>query len=363
LTISALAFDREPGRPPPNAQYVEGQLLVKFDTKTAKASIAAAHAEVGATEMRSFGNVEGLSLVKLQPGVSVDEALERYRKRPDVKYVSRDYVRRLAAVPNDPRFLDGSLWALQNNGQGGGTPGVDIGATKAWDLTTGSRDVVIPVIDSGIDYNHPYLAANMWRNVADCYTDGIDHDGNGYINDCYGINPAYRTSNPMDDTIDSHGTHVAGDIGAVGNNSEGVVGVAWQVSLMACKAFDHLEQGSDANIIACLDYVHVMKQRGVNIIATNNSYGGAGYDPALYDAIAAQMNDGTLFITTAGDTAFDGDNPDGAFYPRDYDLPNIVSATAIDRYDKMWRYSGFGRHTVHLCAPGDIIWSTVRGGG
>jgi len=106
-----------------------------------------------------------------------------------------------------------------------------------------------------------------------------------------------------------------------------------------------------------------MKQRGVNIVATNNSYGGAGYDPALYDAIAEQMNDGTLFIATAGDTAFDEDNPDGAFYPANYDLPNVVSVTAIDRYDKMWRYSGFGRHTVHLCAPGDIIWSTVRGNG
>jgi hypothetical protein len=260
-----------------------------------------------------------------------------------------------------PVLVDGSLWGLQNNGQGGGTPGVDICATKAWEITTGSRDIVIAVIDSGIDYNHLDLAANMWRNVADCYNDGIEHDGNGYINDCYGLNPAYNNADPMDDTIDSHGTHVAGDIGAVGNNSEGVVGAAWQVSLMACKAFDRLEQGSDANIIACLDYVHAMKQRGVNIVATNNSYGGAGYDPALYDAIAMQMNDGTLYIATAGDTAFDEDNPDGAFYPVGYDLPNIVSVTAIDRFDKMWRYSGFGRHTVHLCALGDIIWSTVSG--
>jgi len=116
LTSSALGLDREPGRPPPTARYVEGQLLVKFDTKTATAATAAAHAELGATEVRRFGNVEGLALVQLQPGASVGEALERYRKRPDVKYVSRNYIRSLAAVPNDPRFLDGSLWALQNNG-------------------------------------------------------------------------------------------------------------------------------------------------------------------------------------------------------------------------------------------------------
>src|SRR5262249_1236910 len=151
-------------------------------------------------EMRRFANVEGLSLVQLRRGVSAEEALELYRKRSEVQYVSRNYIRYLAAVPNDRLFVDGSLWGLQNTGQGGGTPGVDIGATKAWEITTGSRKCVIAVIDSGMDYNHPDLAANMWRNVADCYTDGIDHDGNGYINDCYGINPAYKSADPMDDT-------------------------------------------------------------------------------------------------------------------------------------------------------------------
>src|SRR5262249_31388805 len=159
----ALAFDREPGRPPPTARYVESELLVRFKEHMSESSMAAAHAEVGATEMHRFANVEGLRLVKLSPRASVDDALERYRKRPDVEYASRNYIRRLAAVPNDPYFVNGSLWALQNNGQGGGTPGVDIDATRAWDITTGSRDVVIAVIDSGIDYNHVDLAANMWR--------------------------------------------------------------------------------------------------------------------------------------------------------------------------------------------------------
>src|SRR5215813_13483573 len=142
---SAWAFDREPGHPPPTARYVEGELLVRFENNAQKSSIAAAHAEVGATELRSFANVEGLTLVKLRAGASEDEALERYRKRPDVKYVSRNYIRHTAAVPNDALFANGSLWGLQNNGQGGGTPGVDIGATKAWDITTGSRDLVIVV--------------------------------------------------------------------------------------------------------------------------------------------------------------------------------------------------------------------------
>jgi len=363
LTGSALALDHKPASHPAPARYAKDQVLVRFKDRTLVTSMAAAHAEVGAKEMRRFTHVDGLTLVKLRPGISVEDALKRYRKLPDVKYAVPNYIRRTAAVPNDPYFVNGSLWGLQNSGQGGGTPGVDIGATAAWDLTTGSRDVVVMVIDSGIDYNHPDLAANMWRNTADCNHNGIDDDGNGYVDDCYGINPAYNSSDPMDDTIDSHGTHVAGIIAAVGNNARGVVGVNWLGSLMACKAFDNLEEGSDADIIACLDYALTMKQRGINIVATNNSFGGADFDPALYDAIAAQMKRGILFIATAGDTAIDEDISNIAFYPANYDLPNIVSVAAINRFDKMWPYSGYGRHTVHLCAPGDIIYSTVRGTG
>jgi Subtilase family len=300
--------------------------------------------------------------------MSVKEALARYRKRPDVVYAGPNFIRHLKATPNDPYFTQGQLWALQNTGQGGGTAGADIHATAAWNLTTGSRAVVVMVIDSGIDYTHEDLVANMWRNTADCHHDGIDHDKNGYINDCYGINPschnsACNNSDPMDDTIDSHGTRVAGIIGAVGNNAVGVVGVNWQVSLMACKAFDSNDNGPDSDIIACLNYAKTMKQRGVNIVATNASFGGADFDPKLYEAIADQMKQGILFIAAAGDTAMDEDNPDGAFYPADYDLPNVIAVAAKDQNDKLYPYSGYGAHTVHLGAPGVDIYSTVRGNG
>jgi subtilisin family serine protease len=225
------------------------------------ASIAAAHAQAGAKEMRRFASVEGLTRVKLAPGTSLPAALAQYRKSTDVMYVLPNYYRRAQAVPNDTYFADGSLWGLQNIGQAGGTPGDDIHATAAWDLTTGSRDVVVMVIDSGIDYNHPDLKANMRPT--------------------YGINTVYQTSDPMDDTVDSHGTHVAGIIGAVDNNAQGVVGVAWQISLMASKAFDSNENGTDADIIACLDYAQTMKQRSLNLVATNNSYGGAPFRPGV----------------------------------------------------------------------------------
>ena len=327
-------------RSPPH-RFVADELIVRFKKGTPSASMAAAHAEMGAKEMHGFASVEGLARVKLSAGMSVPAALERYRKRPDIMYAHPNYYRHTQAVPNDPYFVDGSLWGLQNLGQAGGTPGDDIHATAAWDLTTGSRDVVVMVIDSGIDYNHPDLKANMWPS--------------------YGINTVYQSSDPMDDTVDSHGTHIAGVIGAVGNNALGAVGVAWQISLMACKAFDSTENGTDADIIACLDYAQTMKQRGLNIVATNNSYGGAPFDPALRDAIAAQMQAGILFIATAGDVAMDEEL--GEFYPANYDLPNIITVAATDRNDNLWPYSGYGAHEVHLGAPGVDIYSTVRGSG
>ena len=322
-------------------RFVADELIVRFKKGTPGAAMAAAHAQVGAKEMHRFASVEGLARVKIPAGMSVPVALERYRKRPDIMYVQPNYYNRAQAVPNDPYFADGSLWGLQNTGQAGGTPGDDIHAPAAWDLTTGNRDVVVMVIDSGIDYNHPDLKANMWPT--------------------YGINTVYQTSDPMDDTVDSHGTHVAGIIGAVGNNALGVVGVAWQISLMACKAFDSTENGTDADIIACLDYAQTMKQRGVNIVATNNSYGGAPFDPALHDAILAQMQQGILFITTAGDVAMDEEL--GEFYPANYDLPNIITVAATDRNDNLWPYSGYGAHEVHLGAPGVDIYGTLRGSG
>ena len=347
--------------PPVNYRYAPNQLLVRFRRDATDASIANAHAEVGAKEVRRFTSVVGLTEVQLPAGMSVKEGLARYRKRTDVVSAGPNIIRRLMAIPNDPFFQQGKLWALQNTGAGGGTPGIDIHATAAWNLTTGSRAIIVMDLDSGIEYTHRDLAANVWRNTSDCFHDGIDHDHNGYVNDCYGINPVDNNSNPMDDTVDSHGTHVAGIIGAVGNNATGVTGVNWRVSLMACKAFDSNDNGSDADIITCLDYAKAMKQRGVNIVAINASWGGADFDPYLYEAIAEQMNQGTLFIATAGDTITDEDI--GAFFPANYDLPNIVSVAATDWNDQLLYYSGYGAHTVHLGAPGNYIYSTVRGNG
>jgi subtilisin family serine protease len=271
-----------------------------------------------------------------------------------VQYATPDYRRKVAKAPNDPYFTGNYLWALQNTT----TPGADIHAVEAWNLTTGSRNVVVTEIDTGI----PDLAANMWQNRADCFHDGIDHDQDGYVNDCYGINTFANTGDPMDDTLSngSHGTHVAGIIGAVGDNGVGMVGVNWQVSLMACKAFGQDGTGYDSMIIACLDYVLLMKGRGFNIVATNNSWGGSAYSPAVHDAIVAQMQAGILFVAAATSGMDEDLSPS---YPSTDESPNVIAVTSTDSNDALTPGSASGAHTVHLGAPGGGIWSTVIGGG
>src|SRR5258706_3707841 len=167
------------------------------------------------------------------------------------------------------------LWAMHNYGQTGGssTANPDISAFAAWDITTGSSSVVIAVLDTGVDYNHEDLAANIFVNPGECTQNNLDNDGNGYVNDCHGINVIKHTGDPLDD--ESHGTHVAGTIGAVGNNAIGVVGVNWSVTLLPCKFLDAGGYGTDADAITCLDYIAAMKDRAVNIIASNNSCGGS----------------------------------------------------------------------------------------
>ena len=339
------------------AKQVEGELLVKFRRGTLAGDRAVAHRWTGAQRLRTFSVVPGLELVRLPANVSVKDAVALYRAHPDVVYAEPNYVVEAIqvpqATPNDPQF--GVLWGLHNTGQAGGTPGADIDAPEAWNITTGSSAVVVAVIDTGTDYTHPDLAANMFQNTADCNANGIDDDGNGYIDDCYGIDTINNDSDPMDDA--GHGTHTAGTIGAIGNNGLGVVGVNWNVRLMPCKFLGANGSGPTSAAIACLEYVKTMKDRGVNIVATNNSWGGGGYSQALYDAIDAQRQRGILFIASAGNAHADNDS--AAVYPANYNLPNVISVAATTRTDDRAAFSNFGRRTVHLGAPGREILSTT----
>ena len=361
ISTSIVQGQKEPASPIGPAA-APAELLVRFRSDASKAAINQVHSALGARVLRTFQIVPNLQLVRVPSGMSPAEARALYEKDPNVLYAEPNYVYHIAQqvflTPNDSQFTQ--LWGLHNTGQTGGTEDADIDAPEAWDLSTGSSDVVVATIDSGVDYNHPDLADNIWRNIPEC--DGIanvDDDGNGFVDDCYGADMANNDSDPLDDH--GHGTHVAGIIGARGNNSVGVVGVNWEVKIMACKFLNASGLGFTSNAIRCLEYVKLMKERGVNIVATNNSWGGGGYSQALYDAIAVHMSAGILFIAAAGNNG--GNNDINSIYPASYYLPNVIAVAATDHNDDLASFSSggsnYGLHTVHVGAPGKSILSTT----
>jgi hypothetical protein len=252
---------------------------------------------------------------------------------------------------------------MHNTGQDAGTADADVDAPEAWDLTTGSSSVVVGVIDSGVDYTHPDLAANMWRNPGEVAGDRRDNDGNGYVDDVYGYDFRYNDSNPMDDN--GHGTHVAGTIAAVGNNARGVAGVSWNSKIMALKFLGADGSGDTAGAIRALDYARNMKVKyGVNVRLTNNSWGGGGYSQALQDAIARTETAGMLFVAAAGngDEYGIGVNNDVLpSHPANSPSGNVISVAATDRNDRLATFSNYGATTVDLAAPGVDIASTYPG--
>ena len=299
----------------------------------------------------------GVQLV-VAPGVS-PAAMRAWAAGIDgVAGIEPDFAIRPTAVPDDPSFTD--QWGLRNTGQSGGSRGGDIAAVSAWDVTTGSRSVVVAVIDSGFDYTHPDLAANAWRNPGEVPGDGLDNDGNGFVDDVHGWDFANDDADPMDD--DGHGTHVAGTIGAVGDNGVGVTGVSWQVSIMGLKFLDAEGSGSISDAIAAISYATRMRREfGVNVVATNNSWGGADRSLALRAAIAEGGAAGILFVTAAGNDGVNGDRR--ANYPANEDLDAVIAVTATNRSNRLPAFATYGPVHVDLAAPGAAIRSTVPGGG
>ncbi|MAO68913.1 MULTISPECIES: S8 family serine peptidase [Idiomarina] len=264
----------------------------------------------------------------------------------------------ILATPDDPAF--GDMWALENTGQSGGTPGVDIDARPAWDITTGDSTIVIGVIDSGVDYTHPDLAGNMWVNPGEVCDNGQDDDGNGVVDDCYGYSAVNSNGDPMDEN--GHGTHVAGTIGASSNNGEGVTGVNWDVEIVGCQFLDASGSGSTAAAIECIDYMTNLKvNHGVNLVATNNSWGGGAYSESLRTAISDSIDEGIMFVSAAGNDGIDSDVT--ASYPGGYDLDGIVNVANTTRTDSMAASSTYGAVSVDLGAPGTEILSTYLNGG
>ncbi|RUL83405.1 S8 family peptidase, partial [Tautonia sociabilis] len=308
----------------------------------------------------SLGTVEGLRVVGINPALGVEATLAAARRDPAVLYAEPDYLISAAVAPNDPRFPE--QWGLSNPASSVATTGslpidADIDATTAWQTSTGNRSVVVAVLDSGVDYAHPDLAANIWTNRGEVPGNGIDDDNNGYVDDIRGWDFVNRDNDPRDDN--SHGTHVAGTIGAVGDNGAGISGVAWRVSLMPLKVLDRNGNGSISSAIDAISYAY---RNGA--VISNISWGGTQYSQALRDVIeTAGASTGHLVVAASGNSGRALDAPGSPrFYPASYDLPNIVSVAASDRSDQRASFSNFGQVSVDLAAPGVDILSTTPGG-
>ncbi len=306
-----------------NKEYAPGELVVQFGENRRLLAQANVHSKIGATVKRTSEVVQGLQVVLLPDGMSVEDGIKQYKQNPDVLYAEPNYIYHASATtPNDPEY--GELWGLEK-----------IQAPAAWDITTGSEDVIIAVVDSGVDYNHPDLRANMWRK-----------NGNGE----YGYDFVELDDDPQD--LNGHGTHVAGTIAAAGNNGEGIAGVMWNARIMAVRALDRNGQGYLSDIAEAVAYA---ANNGAQII--NMSLGGPGNSEILREAIekAGEQNN-VLVIAAAGNES--NNNDISPSYPASYDLPNIIAVAATDRDDKLAPFSNYGATTVDVAAPGVGILST-----
>jgi thermitase len=324
--------------------FVEGELLVKIKEGVSFSKVEFLNNRLGAEFLEDFGDLRWMR-IKLPSGISVEEAIKEYGRFPEIEAAQPNFYYRLQVTPNDPSF--GSLWGMTK-----------ISAPSAWDLTTGSYTVVVANIDTGIRYTHEDLAANIWTNPGEIPNNGIDDDNNGFVDDYYGYDFRYNDPDPMDEN--GHGTHTAGTIGAVGNNALGVVGVNWNVKIMAIKIYSAAANDTtSAMLINAYNYVRMMKNRGVNIRVTNNSYGdcpeACGYDQATKDALDALGNAGVLNVFAAGNNGRNIDTQ--PFYPASYDSPHILAVASSTSTDARSGFSNYGAQSVDLAAPGSGILS------
>ncbi len=339
----------------PSGEYVPGEILVKFNTSLPGRQRDDVLRGTAGARVRRFEAL-GIDLVQLPPGQPLRAALQSYRAQRGVELVEPNYVRheiQMPSPPNDPFWTSGSLWNLQK-----------IRVQPVWtNLTPGDGSVVVASLDTGVNYAHPDLAANMWRNVMEIPGNGIDDDNDGYVDDVFGINALAHSGDPMDDQ--GHGTHTAGTIAAVGNNDLGVVGVSWNTKVLACKFLDASGAGSDAGAIECFNYLLMLRNRGENIRVTSNSWGqsrGSGAPSAiLRAAIDAAGDEGVLNVFGAGNAGTSDDV--WAFDPASYPSPSIVSVASSSPNDGRSPFTNYGGTSVDLAAPGENVLSTWLGDG
>jgi len=302
--------------------------------------------------------------------IKPEPILARLKRNRQVLYAEPDWVHRFVALANDEYVTAGWLWNLYGNDTSPASL-YGVQASESWlQGNTGSREIVVGIIDEGVQIDHPDLAPNRWTNPWDP-VDGIDNDGNGYIDDEHGWDMFHGDNTVYDGgiggTLDKHGTHIAGIIGARGGNRIGIAGINWYVTLIPCKIGEG--QSSTLSAIECLDYFTDLKQRhGLNIVATNNSWGGGGYSAILEAAINRAGDAGILFVTASGNTGSNNDTT--PYYPANYDCAAsatraydcIISVGSMNSVGTLSSFSNYGSTTVDIAAPGTAVFSTAPPG-
>jgi subtilisin family serine protease len=369
LLVGTASAAPSPGRVAART-YRSGVILVSFDAGTTATERRKIVDAVGGASLRPL--VRPATITGRRPGRATGglfavripssdaAAVARTLELVDgVAYAEPDYLMSASATPNDPSF--GLQWGSSNTGQTvngtAGKPGADDSAAKAWNITTGSRSVVIAEVDSGVDYRHPDLAAKVWTNPG-----GVG----GCAAGTRGFNVLTGSCDPMDDekTYGGHGTHVAGILGAVGNNSTGVAGMNWTTTILPVKWLDSSGNGSTSQLIAALEWVLKAKRAGVNVRIVNDSatFVGTAYSQALSDEIDVLGANDILFVTAAGNTGESNDDANVGRYPCRYGRANELCVTASDQSDRLPSWANYGAKTVDLAAPGANIYSTLRNG-
>lgn len=341
----------------PSAPFVPGEVLVKIKPGFMGRFIAK-KSLLDAQVKQEIKAVSGNYFLLKSDSKSSQSLISQLKTLPEVSYAEPNYLYKIVNAPQDPLY--GKLWGLLNTGsnepdRNGGqstTPGVqgaDIDAERAWTITRGSKKVTIAVIDTGIDYRHPDLVNNMWKNTREIPGNNLDDDNNGYIDDVHGWNAYKDNGDPMDGN--AHGTHCAGTIGAE-HNSHGVSGMMSEVTMVPVKFLSDEGSGSLADAVEAIDYATKL-----NVDIMSNSWGGGGYSQALFDSIKAAKDKGIVFIAAAGNDS--NNNDSRASYPAGYELENVISVASHTAQDTLSSFSNYGRRTVHVAAPGSNILSTT----
>jgi subtilisin family serine protease len=336
----------------------KAEVLVRFRPGTKRETIDRITAQFNDTVEDRIESVDGLDVIEDEDGRSATDVSAQYRALAEVEYAEVNSAIMLDHEDSGRKHLHADdemfagQWGLFNDGRNGGKAGADISAMRAWAVTKGSEQVVVAVIDSGVDYDHPDLVNNIWRRpeIIKSYED----EELGSIDDEHGLNLVEHNGDPMD--LNGHGTHCAGIIGAQGGNGIGIAGVNWNVKIMPLRFMDGDGAGTTADAIEAINYVINRRRAGVNVRIISASWGSNTRSRALEDVIRKAYDEGILFVAAAGNDTSDNDQT--PHYPSSYNLGNVVSVAAINRNDQLTAFSNYGAKSVHVAAPGEEILST-----